>query len=60
LQRLTDEPGDFKRYLIVISEQTKNAVEKQIRPHEKFPHVTVIDAIGLVEIVRPEETEEDE
>lgn len=60
LQRLTDEPGDFKRYLIVISEQTKNAVEKQIRPRERFPDVTVIDAIGLVELVRPEAIEEDE
>lgn len=60
LQRLTDEPGDIKRYLIVISEQTKNAVEKQIRPRERFPQVTVIDAIGLVGLERPEVAEEDE
>jgi hypothetical protein len=60
LKRLSDEPGDVKRYLIVISEQTKNAVEKQIRPGENFPHVTVIDAIGLVELVQPEQTAEDE
>ena len=32
LQRLTDEAGEIKRYLIVISEQTKNAVDKQIKP----------------------------
>lgn len=49
LKRLSDEPGDFTRYLIVISAQTKNAVEKQIRPGEKYPNVTVIDAIGLVQ-----------
>jgi hypothetical protein len=60
LKRLTDEPGDVKRYLIVISEQTKNAVQKQIKPAERFPHVTVIDAIGLVELVRPDETDETE
>jgi hypothetical protein len=59
-QRLTDEPGEFKRYLVVISEQTKNAVEKQIKPNERFPLVTVIDAIGLVEPVRPETIEEEE
>jgi hypothetical protein len=34
---------------IVISAQTRNAVEKQIRPREKYPNVTVIDAIGLVQ-----------
>jgi hypothetical protein len=49
LKRLSDAPGDFTRYLIVISAQTKNAVEKQIRPGEKYPNVTVIDAIGLVQ-----------
>lgn len=59
-QRLTDELGDIKRYLVVISKQTKNAIEKQIRPHERFPLVTVLDAIGLVELVRPEVTEEEE
>ncbi|MDQ3743453.1 MAG: hypothetical protein M3444_03635 [Acidobacteriota bacterium] len=59
LQRLTDEPGDVKRYLVVISEQTKNAVEKQIKPGERFPLVTVIDAIGLVERVALEADEED-
>lgn len=58
LERLTNEPGVFKRYLIVISEQTKNAIEKQIRPGEKFPNVTVIDAIGLVKIVQPVEVME--
>lgn len=36
LKRLSDEPGDFTLYLIVISAQTKNAVEKQIRPGEKY------------------------
>jgi len=60
LQRLTDEPGDVKRYLIVISEQTKNAVEKQIKPSERFPLVTVIDAIGLVERVALEAEEEED
>ncbi|MGI9105713.1 MAG: hypothetical protein ACR2G4_05640 [Pyrinomonadaceae bacterium] len=60
LQRLTDEPGDFKRYLIVISEQTKSAVEKQIRPSERFPHVTVIDAIGLIKLVPLEAIVDDE
>ncbi len=59
-QRLTNEPGELKRYLVVISEQTKNAVEKQIKPSERFPLVTVIDAIGLVEPVRPEAIEEEE
>jgi hypothetical protein len=59
LQRLTDEPGEFKRYLIVISEQTKNAVEKQIKPRQKYPHVTVIDAIGLI-LSLPEPVDEDE
>lgn len=48
LKRLSEEPGDFTRHLIVISAQTKNAVEKQLRPEEKYPTVTVIDAIGLV------------
>lgn len=60
LQRLTDEPGEFKRYFIVISEQTKNAVEKQIKPRDNFPHVNVIDAIGLLKLVSPEETDGDE
>jgi hypothetical protein len=44
----------------VISEQTKNAVEKQIKPGERFPLVTVIDAIGLVERVPLEADEEDD
>jgi hypothetical protein len=59
LKRLSDEAGDFTRYLIVISAQTKNAVEKQIRPGEKYPNVTVIDAIGLVQSP-PEATDEEE
>ena len=60
MKRLSDEQGDFKRYLIVISKETKNAVEKQIKPRENFPDVTVIDAVGLVELRQPEETDEDE
>ena len=59
-QRLTDEPGDLIRYLIVISVQTKNAIERQIRPQERFPGITVLDAIGLVHIVAPEAPEDDE
>lgn len=59
LKRLSDEPGDFTRYLIVISAQTKNNVEKQIRPGVKYPNVTVIDAIGLVQSP-PVPTDEDE
>ena len=47
LQRLADEPGDLKRYLIVISKQTKSAVERQVKPQD-FPQVTILDAIGLV------------
>lgn len=58
-KRLTDEPGDIYRYLVVISEQTKCAVEKQIRPHERFPLVTIIDAIGLVDPVPPEATDDE-
>ncbi len=60
LQRLADEPGDFIRYLIVISEQTKNAIDRQIRPQERFPGIKVIDAIGLVHLVTPELPEDDE
>ena len=41
-------------------QRAKSAIEKQIRPHERFPLVTVLDAIGLVELVRPELTEEKE
>lgn len=59
LKPLSDEPGDLKRYLIVISKETKNAVEKQIRHREKYPRVTVIDAIGLIQSP-PEATDEDE
>lgn len=60
LERLTKVPGDIKRYLIVISEHTKNAIEKQIKPHENFPLVKVIDAIGLVDLPAPRETDENE
>lgn len=49
LKRLAAEPGTLTRYLIVISEQTKRAVDKQIKPQTRYPSVTVIDAIGLVE-----------
>jgi hypothetical protein len=59
LQRLTDEPGKFKRYLIVISKQTKNAVEKQIKPRERFPQVIVLDAIGPVGFVEPDPVEDE-
>jgi len=58
-QRLTDEPGDIKRYLVVISEQTKYAVEKQIKPHERFPLVTVIDAIGLVQPIQTDASDDE-
>ena len=60
LQRLAEEPGDLIRYLIVISEQTKNAIERQIRPHERFPGIEVLDAIGLEHPVTPELSEDDE
>ena len=60
LDRLTKVEGDLKRYLIVISEYTKKAIEKQIKPHEKFPLVEVIDAIGPVDLPPPSETEENE
>lgn len=60
LERLTKVPGELKRYLIVISEHTKNAIEKQIRPREKFPLVTVIDAIGRVDLPSPTETDDNE
>ena len=49
LTRLADVPGNVTRYLIVNSEQTKPAVDKQRQPQTRFPSVTVIDAIGLVE-----------
>ena len=48
LKRLSDDPGDLFRYFIVISEQTKNAVERQIDPKQRFPLVRIIDAIGWV------------
>ena len=60
LERLAADPGDLIRYLIVISEQTKNAVERQIRPEKRFPGIKVIDAIGLVHLVTPELPEDDE
>lgn len=61
LERLAAETGDdLIRYLIVISEQTKRAVERQIRPGDRFPGITVLDAIGLVHLVTPDEQESDE
>ncbi len=48
LQRLADVPGDVTRYMVVISQQTKDAVDQQIRPSERFPSVAIIDAIGFV------------
>ena len=59
LQRLADEPGDLKRYLIVISKQTKTAVEKQIKPQDRFPQVTVLDAIGLVGFAQADPVEDE-
>ncbi len=44
----------------VISDQTKNAIERQIRPHERFPGIEVLDAIGLEHPVTPELPEDDE
>jgi hypothetical protein len=46
LRRLSVEPGDLTRYLIVNSEHTKNVVEKRIKLQEEYPQVTVI-AMGL-------------
>lgn len=60
LQRLTEEPGrKLKRYLIVISKQTKSAVEKQIKPHERFPQVTILDAIGLAGFAEPDPVDDE-
>ncbi len=47
LQRLADEPGAAVRYLVVISEQTKRAIDRQIKPQERFPGVTILDAVGM-------------
>ena len=60
LERLTKVRGNLRRYLIVISEHTKKAIEKQIRAREKFPLVTVIDAIGPVDLPALRETDESE
>ncbi len=57
LQRLTREPGELLRYLIVISKETKDAVEKQIKPRERFPQVNVINAMGSVDFVAPDPAE---
>ncbi|MBK9214641.1 MAG: hypothetical protein IPM59_03440 [Chloracidobacterium sp.] len=48
LQRLMDAPGNVARYMIVISEQAKQAVEQLIQRQERFSSVEVIDAIGFV------------
>lgn len=45
LKRLSVESGDLKRYLIVVSDHTKNAIEKRIK-FEEYPLVSVI-AMGL-------------
>ena len=37
LKRLSDEPGDVTRYLIVISAQTKNAVESRLNLARNIP-----------------------
>jgi hypothetical protein len=55
LQRLTDEPGDVIRYLVVISQQTKNAVESQLNTAVSFPKVSVIDALGVLDLAPTDE-----
>lgn len=49
---------DLLRYLVVISKQTMDAIDKQVKPRERFPHVNVIDAIGLVFFIRVEPTDD--
>jgi hypothetical protein len=58
-QRLADEPGNLKRYLVVISSQTKSAIEKQIKPQDRFPQVTVLDAIGLAGFAQTDPVEDE-
>lgn len=56
LQRLSDEPGDLIRYLVVISQQTKDAVEKQLKTAFCFPNIRVIDALGVLSLAPTDET----
>jgi hypothetical protein len=55
LQRLTNESGDLDRYLVVISKQTKDAVEKQLKTIIRFPNVRVIDALGVLDLAPTDE-----
>jgi hypothetical protein len=55
LQRLADERGDLIRYLVVISQQTKNAVEKQLKTAIRFPNIRVIDALGVLDLAPTDE-----
>ena len=58
LERLVNAVGPTYRYLVVISQQTKEAVLRQIQPEVRFPGVVVIDAIGFV--IAPEVPEEED
>lgn len=57
LQRLSAVPKRVKRYLIVISEQTKNAVETQLNTKADYPSIKVIDALGSLQLVPTDDNE---
>lgn len=58
IQRLADTPGDVERYFVVLSQQTKSAVERQLTTATRFPTVQIIDALGLVVLVQPQPTDD--
>lgn len=47
LKRLVAEPGELLRYLVVVSESTKAAIEQQIKAADTYPSVEIINVVGL-------------